>query len=307
MSVAVPQAVAQRVMGLRHAVRPREAADVAPLPGRLDRSWVVALPDEGHGPSRRHAVQHGDARQRRTSPPTPTAARDLHSLRFGATPWLAQGVLSVVAIDGQPEIRPADPSGGPRHLRRHTSEQVEAEVGQRAVGRRFPQATTADDSPGRQAQHPGSVRIPGASHGPKLRGASLITPFDYVWQRYTDRLSGLSDEEYLWEPVRGCWSLRRADNGRWQLDGGGGGGPAPEPVPVTTIARRIGHLAGMAVGGFADRLLADGTLTPDDPDYPPAVDELRSNPRQALRGVAVRSRWPRRGRVAPPARTELGS
>lgn len=104
--------------------------------------------------------------------------------------------------------------------------------------------------------------------------ASLITAFDYVWRRFTDRLSGLSDEEYLWEPVRGCWSLRRGDDGRWRLDGGGGGGPAPEPVPVTTIAWRIGHLVGIAVGGFADRLFADGTLTSDDLDYPAAVDDL---------------------------------
>jgi hypothetical protein len=105
-------------------------------------------------------------------------------------------------------------------------------------------------------------------------GASLITAFDYVWQRFTDRLSGMSDEEYLWEPVRGCWTLRRGANRHWQLDGGGGGGPAPEPVPVTTIAWRIGHLAGVTVGGFADRLFADGTLTPTDLDYPAAVDEL---------------------------------
>lgn len=47
--------------------------------------------------------------------------------------------------------------------------------------------------------------------------------------------------------------------GRWRLDGGGGGGPAPDPVPVTTIAWRLGHAGGMAVGGFADRRFGDGT------------------------------------------------
>jgi len=182
MSVAVPQAVAQRVMGLRHAVRPRgsggrsaAARASRPLVGRS----TPALPDEGHGPSRRHAVQHGDARQRRTSPPTPTAARDLHSLRFGATPWLAQGVLSVVAIDGQPEIRPADPSGGPRHLRRHTSEQVEAEVGQRAVGRRFPQATKL--SPNEWCTS--SRWTSGHPPHPQLRGEVLPSPLELATSR----------------------------------------------------------------------------------------------------------------------------
>jgi hypothetical protein len=62
---------------------------------------------------------------------------------------------------------------------------------------------------------------------------SLITTFDYVWDRLAGRLSGLTDEEYFWEPVAGCWSLRQDDQGRWQLDGGGGGGPAPDPAPAT--------------------------------------------------------------------------
>jgi hypothetical protein len=98
---------------------------------------------------------------------------------------------------------------------------------------------------------------------------SLITTFDYVWARLTGRLAGLTDEEYFWEPVAGCWSLRQGDSGRWQLDGGGGGGPAPDPVPVTTIAWRIGHLGGMAVGGFASSRFGDGTLTIDALNFPP--------------------------------------
>ena len=43
---------------------------------------------------------------------------------------------------------------------------------------------------------------------------SLITAFDYVWARLTSRLAGLTDEEYFWEPVPGCWSLRQGD---WQI------------------------------------------------------------------------------------------
>ncbi len=62
---------------------------------------------------------------------------------------------------------------------------------------------------------------------------SLLTAFDYVWDRLGGRLTGLTDEEYFWEPVAGCWSLRRSDQGRWLLDGGGGGGPAPDPAPWT--------------------------------------------------------------------------
>ena len=78
---------------------------------------------------------------------------------------------------------------------------------------------------------------------------SLINAFDYVWERVVGRLGGLTDEEYFWEPVAGCWSLRQDEQSRWRLDGGGGGGPAPDPVPVTTIAWRPGHLGGWRSAG----------------------------------------------------------
>jgi hypothetical protein len=38
-------------------------------------------------------------------------------------------------------------------------------------------------------------------HDVEGTGASLITAFDYVWARPTERLSGLTDQEYFWEPV----------------------------------------------------------------------------------------------------------
>jgi hypothetical protein len=97
---------------------------------------------------------------------------------------------------------------------------------------------------------------------------SLIDAFDYVWGRLGDRLGGLTDEEYFWEPVPGCWSLRLGEDGRWQLDGGGGGGPAPDPAPVATIAWRLGHLGGLGVGGFANARFGDGALTTDQIEFP---------------------------------------
>jgi hypothetical protein len=99
-------------------------------------------------------------------------------------------------------------------------------------------------------------------------GTSITSTFDHVYDRLVGRLDGLSDEEYFWEPVAGCWSLRQGDDGRWLLDGGGGGGPAPDPVPITTIAWRIGHAGGLALGGFADRFFGDGCLTPEAIEFP---------------------------------------
>jgi hypothetical protein len=80
---------------------------------------------------------------------------------------------------------------------------------------------------------------------------SLLRTFDYIFARTLERVDGLTDDEYFWEPVPDCWTLRQGADGRWSLDGGGGGGPAPDPVPITTIAWRIGHLGGLALGGFA--------------------------------------------------------
>jgi hypothetical protein len=71
-----------------------------------------------------------------------------------------------------------------------------------------------------------------------LRG-ELITLADFAWQRLGDRLEGLSDDEYLWEPTAGCWTIRRRTEGLSVMDFEW---PPPEPPPITTIAWRLAHL-----------------------------------------------------------------
>lgn len=68
--------------------------------------------------------------------------------------------------------------------------------------------------------------------------ADIVQLSDYVWQRTSNRLQGLSDEEYLWEPVPGGWSVRPAADGTYRADGGVG----IDPPPVTNIAWRLWHL-----------------------------------------------------------------
>jgi hypothetical protein len=105
-------------------------------------------------------------------------------------------------------------------------------------------------------------------------GASLLSVFDFAWERLFNRMDGLTDEEYFWEPVPGCWTLRRGSDGRWRLDDGhddhddddGASGRTPELAPVTTIAWRVGHVGGMALGGFTDRRFPDLAL--GDVDLP---------------------------------------
>ena len=66
----------------------------------------------------------------------------------------------------------------------------------------------------------------------------------------------LTDEEYLWEPAPGAWSIRRRGEavsprpfgpGEWQIDSAPGD---PDPTPVTTIAWRLGHLHLDAAGSW---------------------------------------------------------
>jgi hypothetical protein len=63
-------------------------------------------------------------------------------------------------------------------------------------------------------------------------------------------LDGVSDDEFFWEPVGGCWTVHRRSqdrgvsvdgSGEWVLDYD----PSePRPAPFTTIAWRAVHIAG---------------------------------------------------------------
>ncbi|NKE31325.1 DinB family protein, partial [Mycobacterium tuberculosis] len=68
-----------------------------------------------------------------------------------------------------------------------------------------------------------------------------------------DRLDGLTDDEYFWEPVPDCWSVRPRGTGTTPMAAGAGAMtidfafPAPDPAPFTTIAWRLGQI-GRAAG-----------------------------------------------------------
>jgi hypothetical protein len=79
--------------------------------------------------------------------------------------------------------------------------------------------------------------------------AELADQLDWQWQnQLRPRLDGLTDDEYLWEPVAGSWSIRpRGQTTAPSLAGSGDfllefAHPAPEPAPVTTMAWRLAHV-----------------------------------------------------------------
>ncbi|MQA88077.1 MAG: DinB family protein [Streptosporangiales bacterium] len=90
--------------------------------------------------------------------------------------------------------------------------------------------------------------------------AQLIDQLKWHWrQQLRPRLDGLTDDEYLWEPVPGCWNVRRRGESTAPIAAGSGdftidfAVPEPEPAPVTTIAWRLGHII---VGVFGMRVAA---------------------------------------------------
>ncbi len=84
----------------------------------------------------------------------------------------------------------------------------------------------------------------------------LVEQLDWHWQILRRRWESLTDEEYLWEPVDGCWSLRPRADAVTPMAAGAGDvvadfqDPEPQPAPVTTIAWRMGHIA---IGVFGTR------------------------------------------------------
>jgi hypothetical protein len=84
----------------------------------------------------------------------------------------------------------------------------------------------------------------------------LLDQFDQAREMAQVRLTGLGDEEYLWEPVPGCWSIRRRGEaatprafgpGEWVLDQGAPDIPAGEYAEVARQAA-----GGMTVAKIAD-------------------------------------------------------
>jgi DinB superfamily len=77
----------------------------------------------------------------------------------------------------------------------------------------------------------------------------LLDQLEWHWEhQLRPRLDGLTDEEYFWEPVPGCWSIRPRAQATTPLAMGPGelvvdfAMPQPEPSPVTTIAWRLAHV-----------------------------------------------------------------
>jgi hypothetical protein len=113
----------------------------------------------------------------------------------------------------------------------------------------------------------------GAPVKPAMWRDELLAQLDSYWENHLwPRLQGLTDEEYFWEPVSGCWSIRKQADGAWVVDGPV---PAPDPSPVTTIGWRLAHLA-VSTLGIRTTNTFGGSLMPESARWPASAAEALS-------------------------------
>jgi len=63
--------------------------------------------------------------------------------------------------------------------------------------------------------------------------------FDLTWSLSEFHLERLDPDDFLWEPVATCWTVRRAADGGWVPDWAD---TEPDPIPVPTIGWVSWHI-----------------------------------------------------------------
>jgi hypothetical protein len=131
-----------------------------------------------------------------------------------------------------------------------------------------------------QAQERGEVgdwEIPEAREIPLPKGYGLqparlslewlALAMEEAWTTLRQRVESLTDPEFFWEPVPGCWTVHPTEKGQWICDYAD---PAPEPPPFTTIAWRVVHIATCKIM-YHEYAFGPGKLTWDELDIPPTA------------------------------------
>ena len=103
------------------------------------------------------------------------------------------------------------------------------------------------------------------------RLAPFLAQWDYVIDVLTERLLGLTDDEYLWQPATEVWTVRPNPLGGRNLVDTEVWAPSGEAAPPRTIAWSMGHL-GSGVAIRADWLVGEHRLDSDDFEWPLTAD-----------------------------------
>lgn len=93
-----------------------------------------------------------------------------------------------------------------------------------------------------------------------------------AYQMIRARVEGLTDDEFFWEPVPGCWTVRPTERGTWAADYEE---PDPDPPPFTTIGWRLVHVAECKLM-YHECAFGPGRLTWPELDSPHSADDAIS-------------------------------
>jgi len=114
------------------------------------------------------------------------------------------------------------------------------------------------------------------------RLAPFLAQWDYVAGMTLERLEGLADEEYLWEPAETSWTVRPDSTGRPRPDAAVWD-PSSSSAPPRTLAWTITHL-GNGLLSRTDYLTGSHSLRDEDLTYPMAPTEGIALLRRGLAG-----------------------
>lgn len=101
----------------------------------------------------------------------------------------------------------------------------------------------------------------------------VLASFKGVQCRLFGRLEGLTDAEYLWEPVGDSLSIRPGDDGVFRGDELFPQSVPGVPDPVTTIAWRIWHIGNLCLRGYVINFFEDVPDLGDRHEWPGTAKE----------------------------------
>lgn len=96
----------------------------------------------------------------------------------------------------------------------------------------------------------------------------LLAAFEGVRYRLFEHLEGLTDIEYLWEPVADSLNLHPGDDGVFRVDELFPQSVPGVPDPVTTIAWRIWHIGNLCLRGYVISFFDDVPDLGDRHEWP---------------------------------------
>ncbi|MBS2539929.1 DinB family protein [Catenulispora sp. NF23] len=101
----------------------------------------------------------------------------------------------------------------------------------------------------------------------------LLAVFEDVRSRLLARLEGLTDAEYLWEPVPDCVTISPGTDGVFRVAALFPEQSPDVPDPVTTIAWRVWHIGNLCLRGYVIHFFEDVPALGDRHEWPGTAKE----------------------------------